>query len=356
MAGGQSQPGPSSSRQGTHNQPGYQDRPVLTGIGVWESRAQTGGPSRQRTVRDPEDALDDRERTTARIGPDEIRRRSPCLAEYLTYPHGLGQQVVEQRREQQQLLLRERRDDGFPQRCFLMAADNVLARRNGYGRALVFLCPEYADENVRFLDRYLQKLQIPQGRFGGGGKVREAVELAAHYVVDTDWCEDLPAAHYAYLANKLSKHADSEICRLALERIAAQVLRRGAAKGLRAKEAAILGNALSKAAQHGKCLEAVVRLVGHLRTDGQIDRLNSRDISSLLNALSKWPEEAAARDGARPLAGRVAIDKKLCKSMNAQDVTEALNALSKWPQEAEAWVAVRALAGGLPPMKSCASR
>ncbi|MEX3640488.1 hypothetical protein, partial [Paraburkholderia sp. BR14320] len=73
-----------------------------------------------------------------------------------------------------------------------------------------------------FLDRYLQKLQklqIPQDRFGGGN-VREAVELVAHYVVDTDWCEDLPAAHYAHLANKLSKHADREICGLALERIA----------------------------------------------------------------------------------------------------------------------------------------
>ncbi|MFP4854739.1 hypothetical protein, partial [Paraburkholderia sp. BR14264] len=131
-------------------------------------------------MRDPEDALDDRERTRARIGPYESQRRTRCLARHLTYPEREVSRTVEaQRREQQQLLSRDRRDDGFPQRCFRMAAENVLAQRNGYGRALVFLRPDHAGDNVYFLDRYLQKLQklqIPQDRFGGGN-VREAVEL-----------------------------------------------------------------------------------------------------------------------------------------------------------------------------------
>ncbi|WP_429496213.1 XopAD/skwp family type III secretion system effector [Paraburkholderia youngii] len=346
MARGQSQPGPSSWRPGTHYRPGYQHRPVLTGSGAQESLVQTAGPSRKRTVRDPEDALDDRERTRPRIGPYETQRRSPCLRIYLTYrAHESNQEVEEQRREQQRLLSRDRRDDGFPQRCFRMAADNVLARGNGYGRALVFLCPGYADENVKFLNRYLQKLQIPQGRFGGGEKVREAVELAAHYVVDTDWCEDLPAARYAHLANKLSKYPDSEICGLALERIAAQVLKpRALNSRLRAKEAAILVNALSKAAQHGRCCEAVLRLVGHLRDSGQIDTLNSQGISTLLNALSKWPQERRTCNAALALARRVATDEALCRSLNAQAVAMAVNALSKWPEAPEARDAVLALA------------
>ncbi|MGF6971960.1 glutaredoxin-related protein [Paraburkholderia sp. JPY465] len=337
MARGQSQPSPSSWPQGTHHRSGYQHRPVLTGSGAQESRAQAAGPSRKRTARDPGDALDDRERTRPRIDPYESQRSSPCLAIHLKYrERDFSRQLVEQRHEQQRLLSSGGRIDGVR-----MAAENVLAQRNGHGRALVFLRPEHADDNVYFLDRYLQKL--PNG-FAGSGKVRAAVELAAHYVVDTDWCEDLPAAHYAHLANKLSKHADSEICRLALERIAAHVLRPDAANGLRAKEAALLGNALSKAAQHGMCCEAVVRLVGHLRADRQIDRLNGQGISTLLNALSKWPQEAAARDGAQPLARRVANDARLRRSMNAQEVAMAVNGLSKWPEAPEARDAVLALA------------
>ncbi|MGF6292643.1 XopAD/skwp family type III secretion system effector [Paraburkholderia youngii] len=346
LARGWSQPGPSSWRPGTHHRPGYQHRPVLTGIGAQESRAQAAGPSRKRTVRDPEDALDDRERTRARIGPYESQRRSRCLARHLTYPEReFSHEVEEQRREQQRLLSRDRRDDGFPQRCFRMAADNVLARGNGYGRALVFLCPGYADENVNFLNRYLQKLQIPQGRFGGGDKVREAVELAAHYVVDTDWCEDLLATRYAHLANKLSKHADREICRLALERIAAQVLKpRALNSGLRAKEAAILVNALSKAAQHGRCCEAVLRLVGHLFEYSLIGSLNGQGISTLLNALSKWPQEWRTCNAALALARRIPTDAVLCREMTAQHVAMAANALSKWPEAPEARAAVLALA------------
>ncbi|MGF6292561.1 GH24 family phage-related lysozyme (muramidase) [Paraburkholderia youngii] len=345
LARGWSQPGPSLSRPGTHHRPGYQHRPVLTGIGAQESRTQAAGPSRKRMVRGPEDALDDRERTRARIGPYESQRRSRCLARHLTYPEReFSRKAEEQRREQQQLLSRDRRDDGFPERCLHMAADNVLAQHNGYGRALVFLRPGYADENVNFLNRYLQKLQRPQGRFGGDNEVREAVKLAAHYVVDTDWCEDLLATRYAHLANKLSKYPDSEICGLALESIAAQVLKPEAAHRLRAKEAAILVNALSKAAQHGKCCEAVLCLVGHLRDSGQIDTLNSQGISTLLNALSKWPQERRTCNAALALARRVATDEPLCRSLNAQDVAEALNALSKWPKEPESRDAVRVLA------------
>ncbi|MFP4854602.1 hypothetical protein ACLFKR_38505, partial [Paraburkholderia sp. BR14264] len=339
-----SQPGASSVRPGTHYRPGYQHRPVLTGSGAQESRAQAAGPSRKRTVRDPEDALDDRERTRTRSGPYESQRRTRCLAKYLTYrQHEFSRTVEAQRREQQQLLSRDRRDDGFPQRCLRMAAENELAHRNGYGRALVFLRPDHAGDNVYFLNRYLQKLQIPQGRFGGGN-VREAVELAAHYVVDTDWCEDLPAAHYAHLVNKLSKHADREICGLALERIAAQVLKPDAANRLRAKEAAILGNALSKAAQYGRCCEAVLRLVAHLEANSLIDTLNGQGISNLLNALSKWPQERSTCNAALALARRIPNDEALRTSMTPQEAAMAANALSKWPEAPEAGGAVRALA------------
>ncbi|MGF6812859.1 hypothetical protein OKW30_008076 [Paraburkholderia sp. Clong3] len=220
----------------------------------------------------------------------------------------------------------------------------MLAQRTGYGRERVFSRPGHAGDNVRSLDHYL--------RYGGEhgsrpGEVSKAVEWVADRLVDTDRYRGAPAASYAHLANKLCKYADREVCRLALQRIATEVLRPGALDGLRAREAALLGNALSKARQHGTCREAVSGLVGHLRSRGLIRTLDARDVSNLLNALSKWSDDSKVQGEMRVLARRVASDARLCQSMNAQDLANALNALSKWPDEPDARAAARRLAGRL---------
>ncbi|UIF88876.1 Type III effector protein (Skwp5) (plasmid) [Cupriavidus necator] len=307
-------------------------------------------PSRKGPARDAIEALDERHHSRMRIEPSEPQRRSRNLGRVLTYPEReFGRQLRNQRDAQQQVLSGNAKDADFPELAIRMARENVLAQRNGYGQALVFLRPDYAGDNLHFLDLYLQKLQvrnkvrnIPPAR---ANDVREAVELAAHYLVDTDWCRGAPAASYVHFANKLSKHADSEICRLALRSIATELLRPGALHRLNGRQAAMLCNALSKAPERPACCDAVSGLVRHLRSHGLIPGLNAQDMSNLLNALSKWPYDGRVRENALELARRVAADAPLRESMNAQAVAITVNALSKWPDEADARQAVLPLAG-----------
>ncbi|UIF88393.1 hypothetical protein KAF44_23370 (plasmid) [Cupriavidus necator] len=306
-------------------------------------------PSRKRPARDAIEALDERHHSRMRIEPSEPQRRSRNLGRVLTYPeHEFGRQLRNQRYAQQQVLSGNAKDADFPELAIRMARENVLAQRNGYGQALVFLRPDYAGDNLHFLDLYLQKLQvrnkvrnIPPAR---ANDVREAVELAAHYLVDTDWCRGAPAASYVHLANKLSKHADSEICRLALRSIATELLRPGALHRLNGRQAAMLCNALSKAPERPACCDAVSGLVRHLRSHGLIPGLNAQDMSNLLNALSKWSDDGRVRENALELARRVAADAPLRESMNALGVAITVNALSKWPDEADARQAALRLA------------
>ncbi|UIF88999.1 hypothetical protein KAF44_27785 (plasmid) [Cupriavidus necator] len=306
-------------------------------------------PSRKRPARDAIEALDERHHSRMRIEPSEPQRRSRNLGRVLTYPeHEFGRQLRNQRYAQQQVLSGNAKDADFPELAIRMARENVLAQRNGYGQALVFLRPDYAGDNLHFLDLYLQKLQvrnkvrnIPPAR---ANDVREAVELAAHYLVDTDWCRGAPAASYVHLANKLCKHADSEICRLALRSIATELLRPGALHRLNGRQAAMLCNALSKAPERPACCDAVSGLVRHLRSHGLIPGLNAQDMSNLLNALSKWSDDGRVGENALELARRVAADAPLRESMNALGVAITVNALSKWPDEADARQAALRLA------------
>ncbi|UIF88373.1 hypothetical protein KAF44_23225 (plasmid) [Cupriavidus necator] len=306
-------------------------------------------PSRKGPARDAIEALDERHHSRMRIEPSEPQRRSRNLGRVLTYPeHEFGRQLRNQRYAQQQVLSGNAKDADFPELAIRMARENVLAQRNGYGQALVFLRPDYAGDNLHFLDLYLQKLQvrnkvrnIPPAR---ANDVREAVELAAHYLVDTDWCRGAPAASYVHFANKLSKHADSEICRLALRSIATELLRPGALHRLNGRQAAMLCNALSKAPERPACCDAVSGLVRHLRLRGLIPTLNAQDMSNLLNALSKWSDDGRVRENALELARHVAADAPLRESMNALGVAITVNALSKWPDEADARQAALRLA------------
>ncbi|UIF88978.1 Type III effector protein (Skwp5) (plasmid) [Cupriavidus necator] len=306
-------------------------------------------PSRKGPARDAIEALDERHHSRMRIEPSEPQRRSRNLGRVLTYPeHEFGRQLRNQRYAQQQVLSGNAKDADFPELAIRMARENVLAQRNGYGQALVFLRPDYAGDNLHFLNWYLQKLQvrnkvrnIPPAR---ANDVREAVELAAHYLVDTDWCRGAPAASYVHFANKLSKHADSEICRLALRSIATELLRPGALHRLNGRQAAMLCNALSKAPERPACCDAVSGLVRHLRLRGLIPTLNAQDMSNLLNALSKWSDDGRVGENALELARHVAADAPLRESMNALGVAITVNALSKWPDEADARQAALRLA------------
>ncbi|UIF88502.1 Type III effector protein (Skwp5) (plasmid) [Cupriavidus necator] len=306
-------------------------------------------PSHKGPARDAIEALDERHHSRMRIEPSEPQRRSRNLGRVLTYPeHEFGRQLRNQRDAQQRVLSGNAKDADFPELAIRMARENVLAQRNGYGQALVFLRPDYAGDNLHFLDLYLQKLQvrnkvrnIPPAR---ANDVREAVELAAHYLVDTDWCRGAPAASYVHFANKLSKHADSEICRLALRSIATELLRPGALHRLNGRQAAMLCNALSKAPERPACCDAVSGLVRHLRSHGLIPGLNAQDMSNLLNALSKWSDDGRVRENALELARLVAADAPLRESMNALGVAITVNALSKWPDEADARQAALRLA------------
>ncbi|RZF23402.1 hypothetical protein EVC45_44805, partial [Paraburkholderia sp. UYCP14C] len=105
-------------------------------------RIEVAGPSRRPAARDPVEALDERPRAQARIGPREPQRRSRNLASVLTNrQHRFARQLQEQRDEQQRELSGRAWDWDFPQRGIRMARENYLAQRDGYGQALVFLHP-----------------------------------------------------------------------------------------------------------------------------------------------------------------------------------------------------------------------
>ncbi|UIF88826.1 hypothetical protein KAF44_26640 (plasmid) [Cupriavidus necator] len=161
--------------------------------------------------------------------------------------------------------------------------------------------------------------------------------------MDTDWCRGAPAASYVHFANKLSKHADSEICRLALRSIATELLRPGALHRLNGRQAAMLCNALSKAPERPACCDAVSGLVRHLRSHGLIRAERTGYVKS-----AQCPEQVVddgrVRENALELARRVAADAPLRESMNALGVAITVNALSKWPDEADARQAALRLA------------
>ncbi|MFP4833971.1 XopAD/skwp family type III secretion system effector [Paraburkholderia sp. BR10879] len=294
-------------------------------------------PPRKRTGSDPVDVLDER--------PREPERHSQNPERCLTYAseEASGELLWKQRRGLQQMPSGNARDREFARLGTRMERDNVMARRNSHKRAPIFLCRDHAGKKVSLLDRYLQNVQRRNTLRSQVNENHRAVELAAHYLVNTDLCRGELAARYVHLANKLCKRADREICRLALRSIATEVLRPGALIGIVAKEAALLANALSKAPLYGTCREAVSGLVGQLR----LRRLNTKEVAMLLNALSKWPDDGMVRKDVLELARRVSTDVRLPVSMSAREVANSLNALSKWPVEADARKAAMRLAARL---------
>ncbi|MHC6083021.1 XopAD/skwp family type III secretion system effector [Ralstonia solanacearum] len=266
-----------------------------------------------------------------------------ALSNALDYPErGLDRAAAVtlgiQRKEQQHELW-SRSGFGFPQRCLDMARDNILAERNGQGRALVFLIPcGDAEANAGLLGHYLAKL-------GDGGHrriapalrdgIRACAELCAGYLVHTSWFEGAPVATYSHLANKLSKFPDRTACMEALAWIARQVMLAPYLHRLGDRQAAMLVGGLAKNARSDVCRDAILRVTGWLLDDDATrERLNAFQVPMLLNALSKWPAHEDAKFFVLQLADLMAPPSQLLYALDGQGVANSLNALSKWPGEA----------------------
>ncbi|WP_084801755.1 XopAD/skwp family type III secretion system effector [Bradyrhizobium sp. Ec3.3] len=222
-----------------------------------------------------------------------------------------------------------------PQACIEMARDNVLAERNGYGSALPFLDGGATPgKNAGWLDRYFQMLsrsaaspQSDQYR----RDLERCTDLAAHYLVKTDWFVDAPLQHLVRLGSQLSKHPRRTTCMQAVAWIAGEVLEHDSLPELSGKNLALLANAFSKNTSSDRCEQAVARLARVLLRE-RLDRdLTAQGGSLVLNAMSKWSGNSDCHRAVEHLAERIAHDADLTWEMGGQALANSLNALSKWP-------------------------
>ncbi|MDO3530438.1 hypothetical protein Q3O93_00735 [Ralstonia pseudosolanacearum] len=230
--------------------------------------------------------------------------------------------------------------------CVDLACANVLAKRNGYGLALVFLAAGATpEENVRQLTNYFFALQAASLRASQPERrqLGQCADLAAHYLFKTPWFARAPLRPFVMLGNLLSKYPDQPACLQALSWIADQVLAPAQMPALGEKDLALLANALSKNSGCGRSEQAVARIGRHVVRAGAGD-FRAQSVSLMLNACSKWSGNADCRDAVEVLAARVSEDAALQRDMAAQAVANALNALSKWPERIGCRNAVLALA------------
>lgn len=329
--------------------PNYRHRPPLHLVNA--GRGHAPAPSKPQGHRAPRGrALDLPRPARAPAGVAQQDRASPsavdgALSKALNYPErDLDREAAMQldiQREEQQYELWCKSGLGFPERCLDMARDNVLAERNGHGRALVFLMPDSdAEANIGLLGHYLAKLGD-----GGPGRIdpalrdgiRACAELCAGYLVHTSWFEGAPVATYAHLANKLSKFPDRAACMEGLAWIARQVLLARHLYRLGDRQATTLVGGLAKNTRSEACRDAILRLTGGLLGDNAMrGRLNAIQVPMLLNALSKWPTHDEAKSFVLQLADLMAPPSELLHALDGQGVANSLNALSKWPGEARA--------------------
>ncbi|WP_175413688.1 XopAD/skwp family type III secretion system effector [Brenneria rubrifaciens] len=261
--------------------------------------------------------------------------------EALDYPeHHLEHQeaqTLKAQREEQRHELHRHSDSGFPERCFAMAEDNVLARRNHTGRALIFLqSANDAATNSYWLTRYLVKLAAPHAPphqpYQFHQCVMECAELAARYfVLHPDWFKGEPLHQYASIASHLGKYPDSEIAMRALACIADEALHVRDIGSLDIRSRTQLVGSFAKNAGSGRCRDAALRIIADSLQDRRCV-LGSRDTLMFINALGKWPEHPRAEAAACMLAERIADPHlRLKQKMQAADVTGMLNVFSQWP-------------------------
>ncbi|MCP1131294.1 XopAD/skwp family type III secretion system effector [Robbsia andropogonis] len=279
-----------------------------------------------------------------------------ALSNALNYPeHNLSREAaarLDTQRRQQQHELWRKSGAGFPVRCIDMARDNILAERNGHGRALAFLMPSGdAETNLDLLGFYLAKLgEAGRERITPAlrGEICACADLVAQYLVHTSLFDGAFAGAYSRLANKLSKYPDRRACMDALTWIARQVLLERNLHRLSDREATTLVGALAKNTRSESCRDAILCLTGRLvENRSTLGRLNAIQVPMLLNALSKWPTHDDAKYFALQLADFLAATPKLRLAFDGQGVANVLNALSKWPGEARAEQPALQLAGRL---------
>ena len=228
-----------------------------------------------------------------------------------------------------------------------MAHDNILAQLRGHD-ALAFLDPRKGPErNLGLLDCYLSHLsrcRTPTER----ARAAQCAELAAHYLVKTDWFEHPPLQKLAHVANKLSKHATRPPCAAALGWVAAQLSSQQGLQRIDAKTLAMFANAFAKVPSVAGCALGMRLLARRIHSpSGAPDLLwqfNGQGVSNVLNALSKWPDDDNGRRAGRCLARRIHGPDGIRNLLDAQQVSNVLNALSKWPDDDDGCKAARALA------------
>ncbi len=232
------------------------------------------------------------------------------------------------------LVARARQRKGDLRSCIQMASDNVLARHNGYGFALVFLdSTAPPEENVQRLDGYFLALSAasPQAASSQARwELERCVDVAAYYLFKTSWFDDAPLQQLVRLANLLSKHANRPACAQATAWIAGQVLKPERLPRLDAKQLALLANAFSKNTGSEQCEQAVARIGRRLARE-PVGAWAAQSVSLLLNAFGKWPGNTDCGTTAEHLATRLVDNAWLVPDMSAQAVANSLNALGKWP-------------------------
>ena len=252
-----------------------------------------------------------------------------------------------------------------------MASSNMLARRNGYGQALCFLSNLRTFDNHRYLSSYLIGLHESSFLREHKAYVAQQVQLAAYYLIKTDWFASGRNKHRAILVLHLGRYPHDALCLRAIDAIAklmcgapsepplvditaGRVLDVFARQRDSADCAAVVARlsvegdvrtysprryakalrALSRFRSDPCCRAATLKLTEHLNKHQSLrDALHVQDMSHMLNSFSTWSDEPACRSASGLLAHRLLNDPMLCDTMQIVDLCHLLISLGHQQNE-----------------------
>jgi hypothetical protein len=229
-----------------------------------------------------------------------------------------------------------------------MSARNVLAHRNGYGAALFFIGSHLSPaQNLSRLSIYL--FHLSRGKPANTREkntIREGVELAAHYLVKTDWFETGASPGMSMVANKLARFMDFKefpATKLAMASLADQMTYLQPETRLAAKHFALLCNAFSKLSKHESGNEAISFLARYLIDEQcSLHSFDAQNFANILIGLSKW-RDAECGAATRLIAQYLVAHPWKLDEFEAQHFANTFIGLSKWP-DAECGAATRLIA------------
>ncbi|WP_246048900.1 XopAD/skwp family type III secretion system effector [Brenneria rubrifaciens] len=262
-------------------------------------------------------------------------------------------ELQQQRLQQRNILLKNYPVQHAAQQCIDMAFNNIVAKRNGVGCALIFVqADDRQDINFRLLGNYLQKLSTntPHNSPLLMSKTRQCASLAANYLMHTGLFSNAHPNNYAHLANKLAKHTQSQECIDALDWVARQILRSDQEQfqDLKDHEICIMTFGFLRNPQSEACRDATLRAAHELmRRQAPSLQQHARNTSAMLSALSRWPEHDDVKGMALQLAERIILDNRMVQAMDKLAISTCANALCKWPGREEAKEAVLTLTKGI---------